>query len=205
MAAAEDIPDQAFPTVEALLCRRQGACRRRRRGAGRVACCGRRAAPTAPVVAAAVEACLDKGKAPANPVAVATVDQLVGASGEAPFGRVLPGRQPGNQSWNVQVAVAFISSAMRCSLCHARMAWVGGCRRSPPPMLHAHLGMLRPGWSRSARQPSAQKAYAPWASAFGWPEMPPSKVWPGWVRNGSGRGRAFPSLAYIVGRSLPRR
>lgn len=48
----------------------------------------------------------------------------------------------------------------------------------PRPMLRTYLGMLRLGWSRSARQPSAQKAYAPWASAFGWPEMPPSNVWP---------------------------
>ncbi len=31
------------------------------------------------------------------------------------------------------------------------------------------------------RQPRAQNAYAPCASASGWAEMPPSNVWPGGV------------------------
>lgn len=46
-------------------------------------------------------------------------------------------------------------------------------------LLEAYLGMMRCGASRIERQPRAQKAYAPCASAFGWPDIPPSKVWPG--------------------------
>lgn len=42
----------------------------------------------------------------------------------------------------------------------------------------AYFGMMRSGESRMARQPSAQKAYAPCASASGWADMPPSNVWP---------------------------
>lgn len=97
LAAAEDIPDQAFPAEQALFCWRQTAARF---GAG--GCRGRHVVvptPTTPV-----EAGLDQREAPADPVAVAAVDQLVGAPGEAALGRVLPRRQPGDQPWNVEGA-----------------------------------------------------------------------------------------------------
>lgn len=67
------------------------------------------------------------------------------------------------------------------------------------PRHGAYLGMILCGASRMARHARAQKAYAPWASAFGWPEMPPSKVWPGGgesrvpgrVQEGAGRGSTY--------------
>jgi hypothetical protein len=66
LAAAEDVPDQPLPAEQALFCRREW------------------------IAAAAVEACLDQGEATADPVAVAAVNELVGAPGEAALGCVLP-------------------------------------------------------------------------------------------------------------------
>lgn len=74
--------------------------------------------------------------------------------------------------------------------CHSLTGQDGGGKTWPPSWLHcfqsfsfffitiAYLGMMRSGESRMARQPSAQNAYAPCASASGCAEMPPSKVWP---------------------------
>lgn len=45
----------------------------------------------------------------------------------------------------------------------------------------SYLGMMWWGSPNKARQPRAQKAYAPWASALGWPDIPPSYVWPDWL------------------------
>ena len=45
----------------------------------------------------------------------------------------------------------------------------------------SYLGMMWCGSPNKARQPRAQKAYAPWASALGWPDIPPSYVWPDWL------------------------
>lgn len=88
LAAAEDIPDQAFPAEQAFWRWGQFTCR-----------------------AAAVQAGLDQGKTPADPVAVAAVDKLVGAAREASLGCILPCRQPGDESWNVEVAVCSSSGS----------------------------------------------------------------------------------------------
>jgi hypothetical protein len=37
-------------------------------------------------------------------VAVAAVDELVGASGEAALGCVLTGREPGEEAWDIEVS-----------------------------------------------------------------------------------------------------
>lgn len=100
---------------EAILCGRQAAAsaatagRRGRRGGrccgcggGGRAICGQGptttgttnttiaiAGPMPVTRGVSVEGCLNKGETSANPVAVAAVDKLVGAAGEATFGRVL--------------------------------------------------------------------------------------------------------------------
>lgn len=64
-----------------------------------------------------------------------------------------------------------------------------------------------------ARQPSAQNAYAPCASASGWADIPPSKVWPvvwgGWLGTavqGPGQGLwrdlggTVHTFLYVVGK-----
>lgn len=45
-------------------------------------------------------------------------------------------------------------------------------------MGRTHFGIISSGEPRRDRQARAQNAYAPCASASGWPDMPPSKVWP---------------------------
>lgn len=86
LAAAEDVPDQALAVEE-----RFG----RPREPGLVG---------GAVVVEGTEARLDQREAAADPVAVAAVDELVGAAGEAGFRGVLARREPGDEAREVEVS-----------------------------------------------------------------------------------------------------
>jgi hypothetical protein len=58
-------------------------------------------------VVARLEGCGEEGPAAADPVAVASVDQLVGAAGEAGVGGFLPGGEPACQGFCVEMPVVF--------------------------------------------------------------------------------------------------
>lgn len=85
LAAAEDVPDEALPTEEGL---RSGG----QAGAGRA-------------VGEGSEGCLDQREAPTNPVAIAPVDKLVRATGEAALWGVLAGGEPVDQAWYVEAPI----------------------------------------------------------------------------------------------------
>lgn len=87
LAASHNVPDQSLPAVQALL-----------RG-------GRRVGPLAPAPAWPAQGGLDQRPAPPDPVAVAPVDELVCAAGEAALGGVLPRGEPRDQPRDVKIPV----------------------------------------------------------------------------------------------------
>ena len=86
LAASHDVPDQPLPAVEALP--RDG----------------RRAGPVAPARPRPAQGRLDQRPAPAHPVAVAPVDELVRAPGEAALRGVLPRGEPRDEPRDVEVS-----------------------------------------------------------------------------------------------------
>lgn len=129
---------------------------------------------------------LDQRPAPADPVAVASIHKLVSATRKPTLGGILARRQPRDESWNIKVSEQHpqrVSVSMRSFL--SSFDWPGIGRGTgvttipellPACLEVAYLGMMRSGASRMARQPSAQKAYAPCASAPGCADIPPSNV-----------------------------
>lgn len=114
------------------------------------------------------QAGLDQRPACTHPVAVAAVNELVRATREPAFRSVLARREPRDKPWHIEHSdyVGSETSVFVVTPSVDRQADA------------AYLGMMRCGASRMARQPKAQKAYAPWASASGLADMPPSNVWP---------------------------
>ena len=96
LAAAEDVPDQTLAVEERLGRRWESWFARLGGDAGIVA--GRGG------VVERTEAGLDQGEAAADPVAVAAVDALVGAAGEAGFRGVLARGEPGDEAGEVEVS-----------------------------------------------------------------------------------------------------
>jgi len=84
LAAAQDVPQKPLATEE-------GSLARRRLGTGGLGRGG------------ALQAGFDQRPAAADPVAVAAVDELVGATGEAALGGVLARRKPRDEPWNIEV------------------------------------------------------------------------------------------------------
>ena len=83
LAASHDVPDQPLTAVKALP----------------------RDGPLAPAPSRPGQGRLDQRPAPAHPVTVAPVDELVRAAGEAAFWGILPGREPRDESRDIEVSV----------------------------------------------------------------------------------------------------
>jgi len=106
LAAAEDVPYQSIPAEQAVV------------GLHWCAVCSRGRGP--------VQGRLDQGPAPANPVAIAPVDQLVGAAGEAALWCVLASRQPGQESRDIKIPAGFRQRSARGRVVVRAVALEGG-------------------------------------------------------------------------------
>ena len=130
-----------------------------------------------------------------NPMTVTPIDELVSSATETPFRRILTGREPRDKPWHIEHS-DYVGSETSVFVVTPSVD-----RQTDA----AYLGMMRCGASRMARQPKAQKAYAPWASASGLADMPPSNVWPTWVRSVAAGGERGCTWAYICVHRLPGR
>lgn len=99
LATAHDIPDQPFATVQAAY----GRHWRERNGSSLCFIFSIRR-KLEQLHAWPVQARLYQRPTPPDPVAVATVDELVGASREATLGCVLPSREPRNKTRDIEVS-----------------------------------------------------------------------------------------------------
>ena len=144
LAAAEDVPDQALAAEERL-----GRQWEAMGGSG--------------AVVEGPEASFDQGEASADPVAVAAVDELVGAAGEAAFRCILPGGEPGDEAGEVEVSGGrqLVQLGSREVYAEVEDAFpllkpgFAGIAFSEPG---TYFGMMRRGSSSTARHPRAQKA-----------------------------------------------
>lgn len=112
---------------------------------------------------------LDQGPAPPDPVAVASVHKLVCTAGESSLWGILARREPRYEQRDVEMAIPFVSLPCLPDTCQTHR-----------PDGEAYRVMDRCGVSIIDRHPSAQNAYAPWASTPGFADTPPSYVWPGY-------------------------
>ena len=177
LTAAHDIADQALSAVQALAMTR-GPAFTIRLGLGWYW--------YAAAASACTESGLDQRPAAADPVAVAAIHKLVSAAGKPTLGGILARGQPRDKSWNIKESRATrgeCQSACAASCHYLTGQATGGPTRPSPqytltclllPLLFparrggvAYLGKMRSGESRMARQPRAQNAYAPCASASG--------------------------------------
>jgi hypothetical protein len=181
LAAAEDVTDHTFSAEQAMI-----ACLFHRRIIVYVLSFGS--------LLRAAQAGLDQGPASTDPVAVASVNKFIRATREAAFWGVLSGRDPRDESWNIEVArympecisreklsllvgsppLAFLSVVAL----HAPLSCLSRRRGQRKKKKETYRGTALCGESRIDRQPRAQKAYAPWASVPGLADTPPSYVWP---------------------------
>ena len=191
LPAGHDVPDQALAVVKTQKLR--GGLVLGPGSLGRLRCTS--SSPFSPSSACPSQAGLDQRPACTHPVAVAAINDLVRATREPAFRCVLARGEPRDKPWHIEHSdyVGSETSVFVVTPSVDRQADA------------AYLGMMRCGASRIARQPKAQKAYAPWASASGLADMPPSNVWPTWVRStpaGGERG-GIPGLtsAYIGGQA----
>jgi hypothetical protein len=176
LATAHDIPDQPLAAVQAAHGRRW------RERHGTILCfISPLCRQPEDLHARPVQARLYQRPAAPDPMAVAAVDELVGASGEATLGCVLPGREPGEEAWDIEISRSKTVSVPSKLVCFEGLRVICGLgfrrdRYQYEPIKYTYFGIMTCGSPMMHKHARAQKAYPPCASESGCSAMPPSNV-----------------------------